>query len=123
MPESNYSMKEMQDPWIKEALERQDRSFLFSFQIKVEYCALQLELIAKGDIVGAKSLDSFSRSKSIDPEVGDGTRVSCSTAHSRAKIYNSENWNQGWTSLQFTEAMFVLNKLLKPKTKSARTAR
>lgn len=63
---------------------------------QVEKCALQLELIAKGDIVGAKRLDSLSSSESIDP--GD-----------------SEHGKQGWTSVQFTEAMSVLNKFLKPK--------
>lgn len=63
---------------------------------QVEKCALQLELIAKGDIVGAKRLDSLSSSESIDP--GD-----------------SEHGKQGWTSVQFTEAMSVLNNFLKPK--------
>ncbi|KAL7238531.1 hypothetical protein ACSBR2_004591 [Camellia fascicularis] len=63
---------------------------------QVEKCALQLELIAKGDIVGAKRLDSLSSSESIDP--GD-----------------SEHGKQGWTSVQFTEAVSVLNKFLKPK--------
>ncbi|CAL5398113.1 unnamed protein product [Camellia sinensis] len=62
---------------------------------QVEKCALQLELIAKGDIVGAKRLDSLSSSESIDPGA-------------------SEHGKQGWTSVQFTEAMSVLNKFLKP---------
>lgn len=90
------------------------------FPIKVEKCALQLELIAKGDIVGAKRLDSLSPSESNNPEDSDGSHVSCSTVHSGAETFNSENRNQGWTSLQFTEAMSVLDKLLKPKTKQCK---
>lgn len=90
------------------------------FPIKVGKCASQLELIAKGDIVGAKRLDSVSPSESIDPEDSDGSHVSCTTVHSGAETDNSEDWNQGWTSLQFTEAMLILNKLLKLKTKACK---
>ncbi|KAE9466028.1 hypothetical protein C3L33_02062, partial [Rhododendron williamsianum] len=93
------------------------------FPIKVRKCASQLELIAKGDIVGAKRLDSVSPSESIDPEDSDGSHVSCTTVHSGAETDNSEDWNQGWTSLQFTEAMLVLNKLLKLKTKECKNCK
>ena len=85
------------------------------FSIKVEKRAAQLELIAKGDIVRAKSLDSISPSESINPGDSDGSHVSCSTVHSAAETYNSEHSNQGWTSVQFIEAMAILNKFLKPK--------
>ncbi|GFY98256.1 nuclear RNA polymerase A1 [Actinidia rufa] len=83
---------------------------------EVEKRAAQLELIAKGDIVRAKSLDSISPSESIDPGDSDGSHVSCSTVHSAAETYNSEHSNQGWTSVQFIEAMAILNKFLKPRS-------
>lgn len=85
------------------------------FKIKVEKCAAQLELIAKGDIVGAKSFDSVLPSEAMTPGDSDGSHVSCSTVHSDAETYNSEHSNQGWTSVQFTEAMTLLNKFLKEK--------
>ncbi|GFY96261.1 nuclear RNA polymerase A1 [Actinidia rufa] len=81
----------------------------------VEKRAAQLELIAKGNLVGAKSLDSVSPSESINPGDSDGSRVSCSTVHYAAETYNSEHSNQGWTSVQFIEAMAILNKFLKPQ--------
>ncbi|KAL6987100.1 DNA-directed RNA polymerase [Sarracenia purpurea var. burkii] len=80
---------------------------------EVETCASQLELIARGDIIGAKRLDSVSPSESIDPGDSDGSHASCSTVHSSAQRHDSEHLDQGWTSVQFTEAMSVLNKFLK----------
>ncbi|KAA8549764.1 hypothetical protein F0562_001218 [Nyssa sinensis] len=74
----------------------------------VEKCVSQLELIAKGDIVGAKMLDS---------DDSDGNHVSCSTVHSGDENHSHEHSKkQSWTSIQFTEAMSALDKFLKPKS-------
>ncbi|CAK9157192.1 unnamed protein product [Ilex paraguariensis] len=93
--------------------------FCFHFRAsgaEVEKCAAQLELIAKGDIVGAKRLDSSSPSESVDSEDSDGSHVSCSTSHLGAQNYSSEaQRQQEWTSLQFTEAMSALQKFFKLK--------
>ncbi|XAR69446.1 DNA-directed RNA polymerase [Bertholletia excelsa] len=83
---------------------------------QVERCVSQLELLVKGDIPGAKRLDSDSSIESIDPAESDGSHMSSSTIHSGTSNCESQHWNQGWTSVQFTEAMSVLNKFLKPKS-------
>ena len=69
-------------------------------------CISQLELITKGDVVGAKELELDSLSQSSYSEECD-----------RSKYQNSDLKQQSWTSLQFTEAMSVMNKFLKPKFK------
>jgi DNA-directed RNA polymerase I subunit RPA1 len=60
----------------------------------------------KGDIVGAKRLDSDTSSETSYPDDIDVSQ------------YNDKEHlcNQGWTSLQFTEAMSALRKLLKPRS-------
>ncbi|XP_020207668.1 DNA-directed RNA polymerase I subunit 1 [Cajanus cajan] len=67
---------------------------------EVDLRTSQLELIMKGDIVKAKSLDSINQDESIHP--GDGDE-----SHSCA-----EQLGDNWTSLQFSEAMSVLRKFL-----------
>ncbi|KAF3442582.1 hypothetical protein FNV43_RR16498 [Rhamnella rubrinervis] len=73
---------------------------------EVMKCISQLELITKGDVVGAKELDLDSLSQS-----------SYSEECNRSKCQNAELKQQPWTSLQFTEAMSFMNKFLKPKFK------
>ncbi|GLT39726.1 hypothetical protein SLA2020_139020 [Shorea laevis] len=108
------------------------RTCLFCYHFKadpeqVKRCVSQLELIAKGDVAGARKLDpvagdkkkkkdSYSVSVSEYPEDSEGSHTSCSTVHSN---HADENYDylqqQKWTSLQFTEAMSILNKFLKLK--------
>ncbi|XP_027363970.1 DNA-directed RNA polymerase I subunit 1 isoform X1 [Abrus precatorius] len=79
------------------------------FQAKreeVEMRTSQLELIMKGDIIRAKSLDSINQDESIG--LGDGDESQCCGA---------EQLGENWTSLQFSEAMSVLRKFLLRKYK------
>lgn len=73
---------------------------------QVETCVSQLELIAKGDIVGAKILEADMPSETLYSDDSDGSQYD-DVGHSR---------QQGWTSLQFTEATSVLKKFLKPRS-------
>ncbi|KAH1228715.1 DNA-directed RNA polymerase I subunit 1 [Glycine max] len=82
---------------------------------EVDIRTSQLELIMKGDIIRAKrlesiipgkSVDSFNPDESIHP--GDGDESQC---------YSAEQLGENWTSLQFSEAMSVLRKLLTKKHK------
>ncbi|KAK2982387.1 hypothetical protein RJ640_026230 [Escallonia rubra] len=85
-------------------------------RLQVETCTSQLEMIAKGDILGAKTLEAVSLGEPVQSEESDGSHVSCSTVHSGAQSGTFQHQKkQSWTSLQFTEAMSVLNKFLKPK--------
>ncbi|TKY53314.1 DNA-directed RNA polymerase I subunit rpa1 [Spatholobus suberectus] len=71
---------------------------------EVDMRTSQLELIMKGDIIGAKSLDSINPDESIHP--GDETQ--CCSA-------DAEQLGENWTSLQFSETMSVLRKFLSRK--------
>ena len=94
------------------------------YQFKVEKCIKQLELIIKGDIVGAKRLDSLSTDEALYPEDSDGTHEFHSTVHSGGQCHNGEHVRkEEWTSLQFTEAMSVLNNLLRPKLKKCKNCK
>lgn len=73
---------------------------------QVETCVSQLELIAKGDIVGAKILEDDMPSETLYSDDSDGSQYD-DVGHSR---------QQGWTSLQFTEATSVLKKFLKSRS-------
>ncbi|KAK7392857.1 hypothetical protein VNO78_21307 [Psophocarpus tetragonolobus] len=64
----------------------------------------QLELIMKGDIIKARSLDSINQDESIHH--GDDDESQCCSA---------EQQGENWTSLQFSEAMSVIRKFLKRK--------
>ncbi|XP_047337717.1 DNA-directed RNA polymerase I subunit 1-like isoform X2 [Impatiens glandulifera] len=83
---------------------------------QVNKCTAQLELIAKGDIAGAKSLQSSSLDTEMLPEDSDMSHISSSTVHSSEETCYSDHGRQGWTSLQFTEAMSILYTFLKIKT-------
>ncbi|KAB5551823.1 hypothetical protein DKX38_009134 [Salix brachista] len=87
----------------------------------VEKFASQLELIIKGDVVGAKRLDSFLPSEASLPEDSDGSSESCSTIHSGARFSNIEQSKQSeWTSLQLSEVMSVLNNFMKLESKKCK---
>ncbi|KAK5842828.1 DNA-directed RNA polymerase I subunit 1 [Gossypium arboreum] len=79
---------------------------------EVERCISQLKLIGKGDIVGAKRLDTDSKDSSSHPENSEGCQKLGSRLHESEAVNPKE-----WTSLQLTEAMSVLNKFLKVKYK------
>ncbi|XP_073265910.1 DNA-directed RNA polymerase I subunit 1 isoform X2 [Populus alba] len=88
---------------------------------QVEKFVSQLELIIKGDVVGAKRLDSFSPIEASLPEDSDGSSESCSTIHSGARHPNNEQSKQSeWTSLQLSEAMSILNNFLKLESKKCK---
>ncbi|RDX78827.1 DNA-directed RNA polymerase I subunit 1, partial [Mucuna pruriens] len=72
----------------------------------VDMSTSQLELIMKGDIIRAKSLDSINQDESIHPGDSDESQ-SCS----------AEKLGENWTSLQFSEAMSVIRKFLMRKYK------
>ncbi|KAH0972017.1 hypothetical protein GBA52_024173 [Prunus armeniaca] len=65
----------------------------------VEKHVSQLKLIMKGDVLGAKRLESDSPSEYSDCN-GSGNHI------------DNDSKQQGWTSLQFTEIMSVLDKAL-----------
>lgn len=85
----------------------------------------QLELISKGDVVGAKNLDSISPSESSYPEDSDGSHVSCSsTVNSSARDNCSVHLKQQeWTSLQCIEAMSVMDNFLKLKHRDCKNCK
>ncbi|KAK4281856.1 hypothetical protein QN277_013303 [Acacia crassicarpa] len=76
---------------------------------EVEKVTSQLELIVKGDIIGAKKLDSPEPSESTC--VGDDDQRQCD---------NAEHLQGEWNSHQFSEAMSVLNNFLKREYKKCR---
>ncbi|KAJ7976817.1 DNA-directed RNA polymerase subunit [Quillaja saponaria] len=83
--------------------------FCYKFRanrIEVETCTSQLELIMKGDIVGAKMLDPDNPNEST-----------CEKNADDFQYHSAEELQQKWTSLQFTEAMDVINKFLRAKMK------
>ncbi|XP_050227072.1 DNA-directed RNA polymerase I subunit 1 [Mercurialis annua] len=94
---------------------------------QVEKCIKQLELIIKGDIVGAKRLESVSPSEALYPEESDGSdgsEDSSSTIYSGAKCHDGESVRQqGWTSLQYKEATSVLDNFLKPNPKKCKNCK
>ncbi|XVE96012.1 hypothetical protein REPUB_Repub02eG0185000 [Reevesia pubescens] len=82
---------------------------------EVERCVSQLKLIGKGDIVGAKRLDSDSRDASLYPENSEGSQELGSIVHDSEAVNPKE-----WTSLQLMEAMSVINNFLKLKYKKCK---
>ncbi|OMO70228.1 RNA polymerase, alpha subunit [Corchorus olitorius] len=82
---------------------------------EVERCVSKLKLIGKGDIVGAKMLDSDSTDASSYPEYGEGSQELGSTVHDSETVNPKE-----WTSLQLREAISVLDNFLKLKYKKCK---
>ncbi|OVA12173.1 RNA polymerase [Macleaya cordata] len=97
-----------------------DRSCFFChhFRVdkeKVQLCVSQLELIRKGDIVGAKNLELSSYLEEDDAVNTTGT-----TTHSKARYLNSKHLEKhNWTSLQYNEAMSILDDLMEELEVSA----
>ncbi|XP_052730241.1 DNA-directed RNA polymerase I subunit 1 isoform X3 [Vigna angularis] len=73
---------------------------------EVDMRTTQLELIMKGDIIRAKSLDSINLDEFTHSGDGDESHH-CS----------AEQQGENWTSLQFSEAMSILKKFLKRQYK------
>lgn len=73
-------------------------------------------------MVGAKKLDCSLPSDSSSPENSNICDVSCSSGSSKSHDESSPDVKekQQWTSLQFNEAMLILNKFLKPKSKECK---
>ncbi|EHA8587710.1 DNA-directed RNA polymerase I subunit 1 [Cocos nucifera] len=80
---------------------------------KVQRYAKQLDLIAKGDIVGARTLEA--RSWGF-PEGEETKSAVISTNESLLKITNLKQ-QQTWTSLQYSEALSIMSKFLREKSK------
>lgn len=78
----------------------------------VRRCVSQLQLIVKGDVVGSRKLEEDGVSVPTCPEDNEGSPASCSTEMDQDCVHSEQ---KKWTSLQLTEAMSVLNNLLKPK--------
>ncbi|CAL1353335.1 unnamed protein product [Linum trigynum] len=81
---------------------------------QVEKCVSQLELIAKGDIVGARRLDSVSTDEPLSADESEASHGSASTIYSGTQDQNDNDLEpQGWTSLQLGEAMLILNNFMR----------
>ncbi|KAJ4845038.1 hypothetical protein Tsubulata_031298 [Turnera subulata] len=82
----------------------------------VKMAVKKLELISKGDIAGAKRLDE-SLSSEVAPDLDvDSDDEDMSHEYGSSTGHPLEQQQQ-WTSLQFTEAMKVLNTLQRPLVK------
>ncbi|KAG8371904.1 hypothetical protein BUALT_Bualt12G0011400 [Buddleja alternifolia] len=110
-----------------------NKTCFYCFQFRsstreVEHYVSQLELISKGDIVGAKKL-SFRDKKKMDlvllDDMVDGEDSPRSfTSHSSVLTDNENQYEHKkqacWDSIQLTEAMSILNEFLKKKEKKCR---
>ncbi|XP_028787416.1 DNA-directed RNA polymerase I subunit 1 [Neltuma alba] len=76
---------------------------------EVEKFTSQLELIVKGDIIGAKKLDS--------PEPSEST---CLGDDDWIQSHSADHLPGKWNSHQFSEAMSILNNFLKREPKKCR---
>ncbi|KAL3534212.1 hypothetical protein ACH5RR_002673 [Cinchona calisaya] len=93
--------------------------FCFHFQAsreEVDKCVSQLERIAKGDVIGARRLDAASSADLINLEDSEGSHVSFDNVYHGAEDHSERIKQPPWDTFQFTEAMSVLNILLKPRS-------
>ncbi|CAN1745140.1 DNA-directed RNA polymerase I subunit 1 [Linum perenne] len=94
--------------------------FCLNFRAKSTLVAkrsTQLELISKGDIVGAKLLDSVLNDETESCDESEGSHGSASTIYSGSQNQNDDDSEpRDWTSLQFEEAMSILYEFLKKGT-------
>ncbi|CAI9100049.1 OLC1v1036969C1 [Oldenlandia corymbosa var. corymbosa] len=93
--------------------------FCFRFRAdrgEVDRCVSRLKLIAKGDVIGSRNLDSTDSPNLDAPEDSEGSHVSHGNRNPGAEIHLEPMEQSSWDSFQFTEAMSVLNKFLKPRT-------
>nr|XP_016497258.1 PREDICTED: DNA-directed RNA polymerase I subunit 1-like [Nicotiana tabacum] len=83
---------------------------------EVEKCVSELELIAKGDVIGAKTMDVLSPDNSADREESEGSHMSCTTDDLNLQDRSEYNKRPSWDNFQFTEAMAVIDRILKTKS-------
>lgn len=87
----------------------------------MESCTSQLELIVKGDIVGAKRLSSVKVTEESDFNVNDIVNINDSQGSSHSRVLGEIHENQKptmggcWDSIHLTEAKSVLEEFLKKK--------
>ncbi|KAL0339626.1 UNVERIFIED_CONTAM: DNA-directed RNA polymerase I subunit [Sesamum radiatum] len=115
-----------------------NKTCFYCFQFRtsrreVENCVSQLELITKGDIVGAKRLsmrqnlqdkknmDWVLSDDIVDPEDSQGSHTSHSSGISGDQNHYDHNSQACWDSSQLTEAMSVLNEFLKKKGRKCKS--
>ncbi|CAI9105275.1 OLC1v1004165C3 [Oldenlandia corymbosa var. corymbosa] len=93
--------------------------FCFRFRAdreEVDRCVSRLKLISKGDVIGSRNLDSTDSPNLDASEDNEGSHVSHGNRNPGAEIHLKQMEQSSWDSFQFTEAMSVLNKFLKPRT-------
>ncbi|KAJ8570482.1 hypothetical protein K7X08_037454 [Anisodus acutangulus] len=83
---------------------------------EVEKCVSELELIAKGDVIGAKTMGVVSPDYSTDQEESEGSHMSCTIDDLNMQDHSEYNKRPSWDNFQFTEAMAVIDRILKTKT-------
>ncbi|KAL0383578.1 UNVERIFIED_CONTAM: DNA-directed RNA polymerase I subunit [Sesamum calycinum] len=115
-----------------------NKTCFYCFQFRtsrreVENCVSQLELITKGDIVGAKRLsmrqnlqdkknmDWVLSDDIVDLEDSQGSHTSHSSGISGDQNHYEHNSQACWDSSQLTEAMSVLNEFLKKKGRKCKS--
>ncbi|CAN4118585.1 unnamed protein product [Withania somnifera] len=81
---------------------------------EVEKCVSELELIAKGDVVGAKTMDALSPDNSTDREESEGSHMSCTMDDLNMQDHCEYNKRPFWDNFQFNEAMTQNPKINKP---------
>ncbi|XP_048138660.1 DNA-directed RNA polymerase I subunit 1 isoform X2 [Rhodamnia argentea] len=101
--------------------------FCFHFResrSQVDACVSKLELIAKGDVASAKELDFKWATSSSLVEANNAGDILSLPVNSELQHDSSTHQKQGeWTSLQFNEAVSVLNKFLKPMHKKCKNCK
>lgn len=75
----------------------------------------QLELIMKGDVIGAANLESESLNSLFD---SSEERTNIHSPNRASTLKNSEN--HVWTSLQYAKANLVLSRFMREKSKKCK---
>ncbi|PHT36905.1 hypothetical protein CQW23_24605 [Capsicum baccatum] len=83
---------------------------------EVEKWVSELELIAKGDVVGAKTMDALSPDESSDREESEDSHMSCTMDDLNRQFQCEYNKRPSWNNFQFIEAMAVIDRILKTKS-------
>ncbi|OAY83900.1 DNA-directed RNA polymerase I subunit 1 [Ananas comosus] len=79
---------------------------------KVRRYTSQLKLILEGDIIGARNLEAASWN-----QLNSSENETVSSADCTGESFSSNPKQRTWTSLQYTEALSVLSKLMREKRK------
>ncbi|XP_059318209.1 DNA-directed RNA polymerase I subunit 1-like [Lycium ferocissimum] len=82
---------------------------------EVEKCVSELESILKGDVIGAKNV--ISSDNSTDQEESEGSHMSYTIDDLNLQDRSEYNKRSCWDNFQFTEAMAVIDGILKTKSK------